>query len=182
MEDAGNFALTFVPSQDLIKFVHRVIDSICGGTPVSHKEFEGCPLDKFWLALQSAKSIIKDVSTGRLSKDESLQILSPLGQEAAGKLLSAVSVREDEIKKAIIQESLSGTVHLKDFDWNVRLAVASDKVLDLNESLMTLHLHTMNADKGSDTLTVEMSAEQVDRLIEQLKGAREKLTQVSNSR
>lgn len=53
---------------------------------------------------------------------QSLQILSPLGQEAAGKLLSAVSVREDEIKKAIIQESLSGTVHLKDFDWNVRVS------------------------------------------------------------
>lgn len=182
MEDAGSSSLTFLPSQDLIKFVHHVIDSMCGGTSVSHKEFEGCPLDKFWLAVQSAKSIIKDLSTGKSSRDEILEILKPLGQETTEKILSAVSVREDEIKKALIQESLKDTIHLKDFDWNVRLAVASDKVLDLNESIMTLHLHTLNADKGNNTLTVEMSPDQVDRLIEQLKGAREKLAHVSNAR
>ncbi|XP_037803660.1 COMM domain-containing protein 8-like [Penaeus monodon] len=180
MEDAAT--LTFLPSQDLIKFVHHVINNICGGAPVSHKEFEGCPLDKFWLAIQSAKSIIKNVSTGKSSRDEILEILRPLGQEMAEKFLSAVSVREDEIKKALIQESLKDTVYLKDFDWNVRLAVASDKVLDLNESIMTLHLHTSNTDKGNNTLTVEMLPDQVDRLIEQLKGAREKLAHTSNSR
>lgn len=51
-----------------------------------------------------------------------LEILRPLGQEMAEKFLSAVSVREDEIKKALIQESLKDTVYLKDFDWNVRVS------------------------------------------------------------
>lgn len=51
-----------------------------------------------------------------------LEILKPLGQETTEKILSAVSVREDEFKKALIQESLKDTIHLKDFDWNVRVS------------------------------------------------------------
>ncbi|XP_037796439.1 COMM domain-containing protein 8-like [Penaeus monodon] len=141
----------------------------------------------FLVVLQQVKitpgeTVIALVSIILLLMFQILEILRPLGQEMAEKFLSAVSVREDEIKKALIQESLKDTVYLKDFDWNVRLAVASDKVLDLNESIMTLHLHTSNTDKGNNTLTVEMLPDQVDRLIEQLKGAREKLAHTSNSR
>ncbi|XP_045596921.2 COMM domain-containing protein 8-like isoform X2 [Procambarus clarkii] len=161
------------------KFVHHVIDGMCGGIAVSQEMYKDCPLDKFWLAVQQVKTVAHDIALGKLSKEKVISWLLPLGQEKAEQIYEIVMARKGELVDALLRESLKNTHHLKDFDWNVRLAIASDKVLDLNECLLTLHLHTSPKNmKGTKDLCVEMTATQADSLLNQLKDAQKVLAEL----
>ncbi|XP_053655653.2 COMM domain-containing protein 8 [Cherax quadricarinatus] len=181
MEGGVAVPLTLIQPQYLLQFVHHVIDYMCGGPGVSHEMYKDCPLDKFWLAIQQVKTIAQEVTLGNLTQEKVVSLLSPLGQKTAENVYHIVNARNAEVVDHMLRETLKNTQHLKDFDWNVRLSVASDKVLDLNECFLTLHLHTSppQSMKGTSDLCVEMTAPQVDSLLVQLKSAQDTLTALS---
>ncbi|KAG7163991.1 COMM domain-containing protein 8-like [Homarus americanus] len=180
MGGGGPTPLSFISVQHTPKFVYHVIDNMCVGASVSHEMYEDCPLDKFWLAVQQMKTIVRDITLEKLTKEKFIDLLLPLDQETTEKVYEAINARRGEISDCLFREAVENTYHLKDFDWNVRLAVASDKVLDLSESLLTLHLHTSSPknEKDASDLCVEMTAAQVDTLLEELKGAQDILSQL----
>lgn len=174
-------ALTYISAPHLIKFVHHVIDNICGGVPVSHRNYDGCPLEKFWFAVQSVKDLARHVTVGKATKEEALLFLQPVAKETAEEIYDSIVSRKEEIKKSLLRESIADILHLQDFDWNVRLAIASDKILELNEALVTLHLHTSSGlESDISNISVEMSATQVDKLLEELKKAQQNLTHLQS--
>ncbi|XP_071521109.1 COMM domain-containing protein 8-like [Panulirus ornatus] len=174
MEGGGSNAISIIPAQQILKFLHHVIDNLCGGRAVSHELCKECPLDKFWLAVKQAKAIVQDVTIGKLTEEEVINLLLPFGEELAKNAYEAICARKEEIRESLLRAALQDTHHLKDFDWNVRLAVSSDKVLDLSESLLTLHLHSSSLEnRNADNLSVEMTATQVDALLDCLKAAQE---------
>lgn len=176
--NADNFApLAAIPNSDILKFVHHIIDNLCGGVPLSHNDYSQCPLDKFWIATQNVKDLATKIALQKLNKEQTVLLLHQLSKETAEEIYDAAESRRAEIKKSLVSESIKDLVHLRDFDWNVKLAVASDKVLDLNESLVTLHLHTSTTRLENDVrnISIEMSASQVDKLLEKLKEAQQTL-------
>lgn len=167
--------LTSIPTPLLSKFVHHTIDGLCGGESASHALFPDCPLDVFWLARQEVASLARDVTAGRLSRDQAIVQLSPLGQEGAGSVCDAVVARREEIKEAMVREALTSTNRLTDFDWNVKLAVSSSTVLDLKQPLVTLRLHTTSLNDSQRDTVVEMTAAEVDSLLATLREAQASL-------
>lgn len=61
-----------------------------------------------------------------------------------------------------------------------QLAVSSDKVMDLNEPLLTLNLHTSEERTDGQDICVEMTASQVDNLLHKLKEAQGTLAHLSS--
>ncbi|XP_068216028.1 COMM domain-containing protein 8-like [Palaemon carinicauda] len=178
--DADNFALlATLPNSDILKFVYHAVDNICGGVPVSHNDYSQCPLDKFWITIQNVKDLATKIALQKISKEQTVLLLHRLSKDIAEEIYDAIESRRTEIKKSLVSNSIKDLLHLRDFDWNVKLAVASDKVLDLNEGLVTLHLRTSTTELENDVrnISVEMSAAQVDKLLEKLKEAQQTMVQ-----
>ncbi|XP_045126807.1 COMM domain-containing protein 8-like [Portunus trituberculatus] len=167
--------LTCIPSPLLNKFVHHVIDGLCGGASASHALFPDCPLDAFWQAGREVATLARDVTAGRLTQHQAYAQLLPLGQEAAASVCEVVSARREEIKEAMVRESLASTTTLTDFDWNVKVAVSSSTVLDLKQPLVTLRLHTSSPHGHQRDTVVEMTEAEVDSLLATLKEAQASL-------
>ncbi|XP_076048948.1 COMM domain-containing protein 8-like [Oratosquilla oratoria] len=135
------------------------------------------PLNKFWFLVQNLKEAIKIIIIENISKEEVLEQHSDIGAERASILYSCVDAHKLHLQNVVVQESIADKNYLKDFDWTTKVCVSSDKVLDLNEVLLTLDLHTATA----STITKELTLEQVDQLLEVLKSADEKLLQISKT-
>ncbi|XP_063849326.1 COMM domain-containing protein 8-like isoform X2 [Scylla paramamosain] len=168
---AATTHLTCIPSPLLSKFVHHVIDGLCGGAAASHALFPDCPLDAFWLAGREVAGLARDVTAGRLTRDQACAQLSPLGQEGAASVCEAVNARREEIREAMVREALTSTRRLTDFDWNVKVAMSSSTVLDLKQPLVTLRLHTASPHDHQRDTVVEMTAAEVDSLLATLREA-----------
>ncbi|KAK3859584.1 hypothetical protein Pcinc_034320 [Petrolisthes cinctipes] len=174
----GGAMLAAIPDHKLTQFVHHVIDHMCGGEPVTYDLYkDGCSLDKFWLAIQETKTVAKITTQKKLPRNEVVNTLHELGKMKAGNVCDAFSARRTELEDYLVREALHHTHLLKNFDWSVRLAVSSDKVMDLNEPLLTLHLHTSPQERD---VCVEMTAPQVDNLLHKLKEAQCTLAQLSS--
>ncbi|KAK7067848.1 hypothetical protein SK128_016588 [Halocaridina rubra] len=185
-ESEGTFPLTRIPAHSLIKFVHHVIDEMCGGVCVSHENYEETPLDTFWIATQTVKTLAQSIAVENTTEDEALTFLQALDKELSQEIYEALQSRKEEVTKFMVQESIASTRHLKDFDWNVKLAVASDKVLNLNEPYVSLQLHTSTGttdfDEDTKNISVEMTLTEVDRLLENLKEVQKKLTDYQSNK
>lgn len=68
----------------------------------------------------------------------------------------------------------TSVAYLKDFEWDVSLALSSDKLATLRDSLVNLNLDMRTGDKVHGT-GVEMDAEEIDILITALEAANEGL-------
>lgn len=173
MAGGGADALACIPPAALNKFVHHVIDGLCGASSAvpQHTSFKNCPPEKFDQARQEVESLARDLATDRLTQEEAGSLLSSLGPEAAGRVCEAVGARRQEIREAVAGEMLNRTRRLTDFDWNVRVAVSSSKVLSLNQPLLSLRLHSASQGKEMPDKMLEMTTAEVDSLLGTLREA-----------
>ncbi|CAL4067249.1 unnamed protein product [Meganyctiphanes norvegica] len=170
--------LNQIPEEIFPKFVQDIIDNMCIGSTLSSSELGGVPLNTFWPICQIMKCIVTNIVEQKMTKEEVYETLSCIGTNRAAIVYEGVEFRKEELNKMLVREAIKETNHLTDFDWNVRIGVSSDKVLELNEILMTLHLHTTSSKDGRrNTFTLDMSKPQVDELLEILQAAQNKIAQ-----
>jgi len=170
--------LNQIPEEIFPKFVQDIIDNMCIGSTLSSSELGGTPLNTFWPICQTMKYLITNIVEQKMTKEEVYEALSCIGPNRTETVYKAVEFRKEELNKLSLREAIKETNHLTDFDWNVRIGVSSDRVLDLNEILMTLHLHTTSSKDGRrNTFTLDMSKPQVDELLEILQAAQNKIAQ-----
>ena len=69
---------------------------------------------------------------------------------------------------------------LKDFDWQLNLALSSDSLATLNEPLVNLDLEIVSSNKKKQTNSVEMNASELKTLVSILEEAEQALLEAGN--
>jgi len=64
------------------------------------------------------------------------------------------------------------STHLTDFDWKLKLCVASDKLASVDKALVNLDFH-LKTDSKTKVLPVELDQSELSKLIEKLETAQE---------
>uniref|UniRef100_A0A8C6GR12 COMM domain containing 8 n=1 Tax=Mus spicilegus TaxID=10103 RepID=A0A8C6GR12_MUSSI len=152
--------------------LHKIIDGFCGRAYPAHQDYHSVWNSAEWKhVLEDVTTFFKAVVGKNFSEEETLQQLNQLNSCHQEAVLKCLKSRRNEIKQALLGEIVDiSCAQLQDFDWQLKLALSSDKIATLQMPLLNLHLDVKEDDKVKP-YTVEMSKEELQSLISSLEAA-----------
>ncbi|XP_031198458.1 COMM domain-containing protein 8 isoform X2 [Mastomys coucha] len=107
-----------------------------------------------------------------------LQQLNQLNSCHQETVLKCLKSRRNEIKQVLLGEIVDiSCAQLQDFDWQLKLALSSDKIATLQMPLLNLHLDVKENGEVKP-YSVEMSKEELQKLISSLEAANKVVLQL----
>ncbi|XP_005746207.1 COMM domain-containing protein 8 [Pundamilia nyererei] len=107
-----------------------------------------------------------------------LSQLSDVSSSQAEVVLSVLRAREEEIRCALLDRTNSiSSATLQDFDWQLKLALSSDKISSLHTPLLSLSLD-VRENGVLQPVTLEMNRDELGMLISSLESANKVVLQL----
>ncbi|TKS86235.1 COMM domain-containing protein 8 [Collichthys lucidus] len=171
--------LSGLPVTDCVKLCHRVVDGLCGRDPPCRADYSSTWSLEEWLELLNSLTAFFRLAVGNNSSDEVvLAGLSGVGSSHAEAVLSVLRARRDEIRRALLDRTNSiSSATLQDFDWQLKLALSSDKISSLHTPLLSLSLD-VRENTALRPVTMEMNREELNTLISSLEAANKVVLQL----
>lgn len=171
--------LSRLPVADSLKLCHRVVDGLCGREPPRRGDYSATWSLEEWLELLGSLMALFRLAVGSKSSDEEvLAGLSGVGSGHAETVLSVLRAREEEIRRALLDRTNSmSSATLQDFDWQLKLALSSDKISSLHTPLLSLSLD-VREDGALRPVTMEMNRDELNVLINSLEAANKVMLQL----
>uniref|UniRef100_H3CG70 COMM domain containing 8 n=1 Tax=Tetraodon nigroviridis TaxID=99883 RepID=H3CG70_TETNG len=168
------------PNKQKVYLCHRVVDGLCGQQPPSRAEYSSTWTLEEWTELNKSLITLFHLAAHSNSCDEkAVAVLSDVDSSHTKAVLSVLTARREEIHMALINKTNSiSFAALQDFDWQLKLAVSSDKMASLHLPLLSLNF-TVKENGILQPVTMEMDREELNMLISSLDAAN-KLLQVLN--
>ncbi|NIG58499.1 COMM domain-containing protein [Pontoporia blainvillei] len=165
-----------LPAELGLQLLHKIIDGICGRTYPHYQDYHSVWDSTEWVhVLEDITNFFKAVVGKNLSDEEISQQLNQLNSSHQDALMKCLESRKDEVKQALLEEVVEvSSSQLQDFDWQLKLALSSDKIATLQMPLLNLHLDVKENGEVKP-YSVEMSKEELQNLISSLEAANKKL-------
>ncbi|CAI9559382.1 unnamed protein product [Staurois parvus] len=170
MEGLG--LLSKLPVEQCPQFLHKVIDGICGRAYPRFQDHGNVWNLREWLqVLENTETFIKSV-VGKDEPQKKLNYhLNGLTAEHQGAILTCIKSRKPEIRDALLQKVCAmSSSYLQDFDWQLKLAMSSDKLSTLQMPLVNLDLDILK-NRTMTPISIEMNKEELQNLINSLEAA-----------
>ncbi|XP_060781659.1 COMM domain-containing protein 8 [Neoarius graeffei] len=161
------------------KLLHRVVDGLCGrGLPKRREYGETWSLLE-WGELISSLTFFFRVAVGRKHSDQEVQeLLGDLKSVHAEAILQCLHARQEEIRQALVDRTNRiCSTQLDDFNWQLKLALSSDKLSSLNTPLLNLCLD-LTENGIQRAVNIEMNKEELNTLITALEAANKMILQM----
>ncbi|XP_044022325.1 COMM domain-containing protein 8 [Siniperca chuatsi] len=164
--------LSRLPVTDCLKLCHRLVDGLCGRESPRRGDYNATWSLEEWLELLNSLTALFHLAVGNNSSDEEvLAELSDVGSSHAEAVLSVLRGRQEEICRALLDRTNSiSSATLQDFDWQLKLALSSDKMSSLHTPLLSLSLD-VKENRALRSVTMEMNREELNTLISSLEAA-----------
>ncbi|XP_019818254.1 COMM domain-containing protein 8 isoform X1 [Bos indicus] len=167
-----------LPAERGLQLLHKIIDGICGRTYPLYQDYHSVWDSTEWMhVLEDITTFFKAVVGKNLSDEEISQQLNQLNSSHQEAIMKCLKSRKDEIKKTLLEEIVDiSSARLQDFDWQIKLALSSDKIASLQMPLLNLYLDVKENGEVKP-YSVEMSKEELQKLINSLEAANKALLQ-----
>ncbi|XP_015790705.1 COMM domain-containing protein 8 [Tetranychus urticae] len=183
------------PSIEIIsKVVHELIDQHCGRDGPTEELY----VPDHWPDVEKFNSFVSTISqlivhSVDFKHGQTFKFTGDLPEEVKKSVHEAIEMRRAEIKTGLIDKIISSPSSIislpspltvmKDFDWQVKMVLASNLLSEINESLINLDLSLVKSvSKGFESLSdqeeissIEMDKSEIRQLIEKLEGLMDKL-------
>ncbi|XP_073338792.1 COMM domain-containing protein 8 [Pagrus major] len=171
--------LSRVPVTDCVKLCHRVVDGLCGRKHPSRGDYSTIWSPEEWLDLLNSLTAVCRLAVGNNSSDEEvLAGLSGAGSSHAEAVLSVLRARREEIRRSLLDRTNSiSSATLQDFDWQLKVALSSDKISSLHTPLLSLSLD-VKENSALRSFTMEMNREELNTLVSSLEAANKVVLQL----
>uniref|UniRef100_UPI0037E7BCEC COMM domain-containing protein 8 n=1 Tax=Semicossyphus pulcher TaxID=241346 RepID=UPI0037E7BCEC len=173
-------SLSRLPAADCLKLCHRVVDGLCGREPPRRADYSSTWSLEDWLDLLNSLTAFYRLAVGSNSSDEEvLAGLSGVSSSShAEAVLTVLKARREEIRRALLDRTNSiSSATLQDFDWQLKLALSSDKISSLHAPLLSLSLD-VRENTGLRSVTMEMNRDELNTLISSLEAANKVVLQL----
>lgn len=171
--------LTKLTPAECPKLLHRVADGVCGREPPRMADYGDTWSLAEWLELLDSLSSLLHLAVSKKTSDEEM-LASLAGEDAeyGQALLAVLKARREEIRQALVERTNSvSSATLQDFDWQIKLALSSDKISFLQTPLLNLSLDVR--ENGSlSPVSIEMNKEELQTLISSLEAANKVVLQL----
>ncbi|XP_007553127.1 COMM domain-containing protein 8 [Poecilia formosa] len=171
--------LSRISATDCVKLCHRVVDGLCGREPPCRSDYSTTWSLEEWLQLLDFLTSLFRLAVGNdIPDEEVLAKLSDADHSHAEAVLSILRARWEEIRRALLDRTSSiSSATLQDFDWQLKLALSSDKISSLNTPLLSLCLD-VRENGALRPITMELNREEVSTLISSLEAANKVVLQL----
>lgn len=169
------------PENKFDSLLHHIIDSIIRSSAPSYAKYSKVwTLEDWFTVLADLKHIITVFSHGDLKKDEVEEVLESLSEPYRESFFQCLSLRMEDLKAARAEQTLSiSEAYLRDFDWKIKYALASDKISSVEEPLVNLSL-TVNEEGNTRTVPLEMNIKELKSFITSLEAANKAVLQLKS--
>ncbi|CAL1276521.1 unnamed protein product [Larinioides sclopetarius] len=159
------------PKDRLHKLIHHLIDVFCGQKYVLYEIFSDVwTLLEWWDLIRGSERFFLLY----YSSSEKVPGISSLPQEFQNALNDCLSVRNLDIRNKLIERTHQiSPAYLHNFDWKLKLTLASDKLAQINEPRLLLNLDICG--EREKTLCLDLSKEELKMLIESMEKANKAL-------
>uniref|UniRef100_A0A3Q0RJG3 COMM domain containing 8 n=1 Tax=Amphilophus citrinellus TaxID=61819 RepID=A0A3Q0RJG3_AMPCI len=158
-----------------VQLCHRVVDGLCGREPPHRGDYSTTWSLQEWLELLGSLTALFRLAVVNKTSDEVVRNETGLLAEA---VLSVLRAREEEIRCALLDRTSSiSTARLQDFDWQLKLALSSDKISSLHTPLLSLSVDVQE-NGAHRSVTVEMNRKELGMLISSLESANKVVLQL----
>ncbi|XP_061889877.1 COMM domain-containing protein 8 [Entelurus aequoreus] len=174
--------LAGLPAPECLKLCHKVVDGLCGQEPPRRADYEATWSPGEWLELLNSLSAVFCRAVGNKSSDEEvLAGLSEVSSSHSEAVLNVLKARKEDILHALLARTNSvASATLQDFDWQLKMALSSDKISSLQTPLLSLSLD-VREDGVFKPVTVETNKEELNTLISALEAANKVVLQLTNN-
>ncbi|XP_054846133.1 COMM domain-containing protein 8 [Eublepharis macularius] len=168
-----------LPAEETLKFLHQVVDGVCGRAYPRYQDYNTVwNLTEWMEVLEQVATYFKSTVGKNLSDEEALQQLSELSADSQRVIVTCLKGRKPDIRHALIQRTDAiSSARLQDFDWQLKLALSSDKLSVLQMPLLNLDLD-VSEDGDPKQLSVEMNKEELQNLLSALEAANKVVLQL----
>uniref|UniRef100_A0A3Q2QU24 COMM domain containing 8 n=1 Tax=Fundulus heteroclitus TaxID=8078 RepID=A0A3Q2QU24_FUNHE len=165
-------ALGRISPADCVKLCHRVVDGLCGREPPCRSDYSATWSLEEWLQLLDLLTGLFRLAVGSdIPEEQVLAKLSDVDHSHAEAVLTVLKARHEEIRRALLDRTNGiSSATLQDFDWQLKLALSSDKISSLNTPLLSLGLD-VRENGALRPITMELSREELSTLISSLEAA-----------
>ncbi|XP_073439561.1 COMM domain-containing protein 8 isoform X2 [Dendrobates tinctorius] len=177
--DGGLELVEKVPLSQCPQFLHKVIDGLCGRAQPRFQDYGNIWSLREWLeVLESTMAFIKTAVGKDVSSDETSNELSGLNPEYQEMIIKCIKSRKPEIIEALVEKVCAmSSSYLQDFDWQLKLAMSSDKLSTLQMPLVNLDLDIVE-NGAIASVSIEMNKEELQNLINSLEAANKVVLQL----
>uniref|UniRef100_H0VSK8 COMM domain containing 8 n=1 Tax=Cavia porcellus TaxID=10141 RepID=H0VSK8_CAVPO len=177
-EGTALWRLQKLPPERGAQLLHKIIDGICGRSYPLYQDYDSVWDSTEWVhVLEDVTKFFKVVGKN-VSDEEILQQLNQLSSSHQEPIMKCLRSRKDEIKQVLLREIVNiSSAQLQDFDWQLKLALSSDKIATLQMPLLTLHLDVKENGEVKP-YSVEMNKEELQNLINSLEAANKVVLQL----
>uniref|UniRef100_UPI00358FCB80 COMM domain-containing protein 8 isoform X1 n=1 Tax=Myxine glutinosa TaxID=7769 RepID=UPI00358FCB80 len=162
MQPESRAALSRLPKEERLQFLHSVADELCGR-------------DGPWWQIGATQNIHEWQDTFRLSRDALAQAAQGVESTSGPReLTECVAGRRAELKAGLLDATHNiSDVRLGDFNWVLKLALSSDRLACLQTPLLSLGLNVEGpgVDGYRDQVSLEMGRAELQSLVSTLEQA-----------
>ncbi|XP_066488452.1 COMM domain-containing protein 8 [Tiliqua scincoides] len=168
-----------LPGDGALKFLHKVVDGMCGRAYPRYQDYNTVwNLTEWMEVLEQAATYFKATVGKDLTDEEALLQLGELNSDSQTAVLTCLKGRKLDIRHSLIERTNAiCSAQLLDFDWQLKLALSSDKLSMLQMPLLNLDLD-VSENGDIKLLSVEMNKEELQNLINALEAANKVVQQL----
>ncbi|XP_062502853.1 COMM domain-containing protein 8-like [Corticium candelabrum] len=159
------------------KLFHESCDFICGRQGPRYKDYgKILKIDK-WQAFETA--FIKLVKDAALDDKNKSRMSESFPDNHLQVFQDSLAARRQEIIDAMkISATTVGHAQLKDFDWNLRLILSSDKIAVVSEPVVTVDFKVEDCGGESKQVSLEMNRDELKKILSSLEAANKVVQQL----
>ncbi|NXA30917.1 COMD8 protein, partial [Eudromia elegans] len=161
-----------LPPGQALEFLHKVIDGVCGRAFPRYQDYGSVwGLAEWMEVLQETVAYFRNAVGRNLSEEEAAEQLSELNSHCQEAITKCLKGRKEEIRNALVERvNAISSAQLQDFDWQLKLALSSDKISMLQIPLLNLDLD-VRENGEIKPISIEMNKEELQNLINALEAA-----------
>ncbi|CAN2388475.1 COMM domain, partial [Pristimantis euphronides] len=177
--EGGLQLLGRLPTAQCPQFLHKVIDGVCGRSQPRFQDYGSIWNLREWLEVIDGTTTFVKTAVGKdVSPDETSGELNGLSPEYQEMIMKCIKSRKPEIKDALVEKVCAmSSAYLQDFDWQLKLAMSSDKLSTLQMPLVNLDLDIVQ-NGAIAPVSIEMNKEELQNLINSLEAANKVVLQL----
>ncbi|BFZ14443.1 hypothetical protein BsWGS_17482 [Bradybaena similaris] len=175
--------LSKVSPADLEAVCHLVAESLCADSVFSSDKYLSIWSLEDWWTLRSALTEVMRMAVGRgWSQEKVTRELGSLDSSLKNIIYDSVLVHEQELRRKFVEDATAVShAVLADFDWKLKLALASDKLASLQEPLLHVDLDIREVSGQHKSLLLELNQSELTKLITSLEMCSKSVQQLTTS-
>ncbi|XP_030347305.1 COMM domain-containing protein 8 isoform X2 [Strigops habroptila] len=168
-----------LPPGRALEFLHKTVDGICGRAYPRYQDYGSIwSLSEWMEVLEETVTYFKTAVGKNISDEEAAQQINELNSNYQEAITKCLKGRKEEIRNALVERvNAISSAQLQDFDWQLKLALSSDKISVLQMPLLNLDLD-VRENGEIKPVSIEMNKEELQNLINTLEAANKVVLQL----